>query len=312
MKRRPLGATGITVSEIGLGAWQLANTDWGVYDRAEALRVVQQALDAGCDFFDTAPPYGGGRSETLLGRALGGVRPSVTICTKFGHSAEFPPTNFDVAALRPSLEGSLRRLRTDYVDVLLLHSPPVALLNGRHAPHYEEMERLKAEGKLRVYGVSLGNSRDLKTVLETTRSGAIEVTFNVFHQEPRAAFRYAQEQGVGLIANVPLDSGWLSGKYRGDSGFTGVRRRWSPDVISRRARLVEQVAALVPPGISLVHAALRYVLAQPEVSTVIPGAKTVAQVRENAAAGDGQLPDDVVRALDALWECELRDHPLPW
>ena len=84
MKRRPLGATGITVGEIGLGAWQLANPDWGVYDRAEALRVVQQALDAGCDFFDTAPPYGGGRNEKLLGRALAGVRPSVTICTKFG------------------------------------------------------------------------------------------------------------------------------------------------------------------------------------------------------------------------------------
>jgi aryl-alcohol dehydrogenase-like predicted oxidoreductase len=134
MKRRPLGATGITVGEIGLGAWQLANPDWGVYDRAEALRVVQQALDAGCDFFDTAPPYGGGRSEKLLGRALAGVRPSVTICTKFGHSAEgLPPTNFDVAALRPSLEASLRRLRTDYVDVLLLHNPPVALLNGTRA-----------------------------------------------------------------------------------------------------------------------------------------------------------------------------------
>jgi aryl-alcohol dehydrogenase-like predicted oxidoreductase len=115
-----------------------------------------------------------------------------------------------------------------------------------------------------------------------------------------------------LIVKVPLDSGWLSGKYRGDSRFTGARRRWSPDVIARRARLVEQVAALVPPGVSLAHAALRYVLAQPEVSTVIPGAKTVTHVRENAAAGDGRLPDDVVRALDALWERELRDHPVPW
>jgi aryl-alcohol dehydrogenase-like predicted oxidoreductase len=128
----------------------------------------------------------------------------------------------------------LRRLRTDYVDVLLLHNPPVKLMDGTRAPRYEEMERLKAEGKLRGYGVSLGYSRDLKTVLETTRSGAIEVTFNVFHQEPRAAFRCARERGVGLIVNVPLDSGWLSGKFRGDSRFTGVRRRWSPDVITRR------------------------------------------------------------------------------
>jgi aryl-alcohol dehydrogenase-like predicted oxidoreductase len=123
MKRRPVGATGITVGEIGLGAWQLANSDWGVYDRSEALRVVQQALDAGCDFFDTAPPYGGGRSEKLLGRALAGVRPSVTICTKFGHSAEFPPTNFDVAALRPALKASLRRLRTDTPAYQISHGP---------------------------------------------------------------------------------------------------------------------------------------------------------------------------------------------
>jgi aryl-alcohol dehydrogenase-like predicted oxidoreductase len=137
------------------------------------------------------------------------------------------------------------------------------------------------------------------------------VYFNVLHQELRAVFPRAREQGVGLIVKVPLDSGWLSGKYRGDSRFTGVRRRWSPDVITRRARLVEQVAALVPPGVSLAHAAPRYVLAQPEVSTVIPEAKTVAQVRDNAAAGDGRLPDDMVRALDALWERELRDAPLP-
>src|SRR5438067_12875844 len=185
MKRRPLGATGITVGEIGLGAWQLANPDWGVYDRAEALRVVQQALDAGCDFFDTAPPYGGGRSEKLLGRALAGVRPSVTICTKCGHSAERysesgqGPTNLDVAALRPSLEASLRRLRTDYVDVLLLHNPPVVLLNGTRAPHFEEMERLKAEGKLRVYGVSLDHRKELERALATTWIAELAGLFSV-------------------------------------------------------------------------------------------------------------------------------------
>jgi aryl-alcohol dehydrogenase-like predicted oxidoreductase len=311
MQRRPFGATGLTVSAIGLGAWQLANPDWGVDSREDALRIVREALDDGCDFFDTAPGYGGGRSEELLGAALKPVRQRVTICTKFGHSPE-GRTDFDVSAIRPSLEGSLRRLQTDYIDILLLHNPPAALLDGRSAPHYEELERLKAEGKLRVYGASLDWSKDIEQLIATTASGAIEVLFNVFHQEPLAAFERAQQRGVGLIAKAPLDSGWLSGKYRRDSSFSGVRDRWSPEVIARRAELVEQVAALLPPGVALPHAALQYLLAQTAISTVIAGTTSVEQVRANMAAGDGALPADTVRAIYELWQRELQHDPLPW
>ena len=311
MNQRPLGATGISVSEVGLGAWQLANADWGVHDPDEAKQVIEQALDSGCDFFDTAPGYGAGRSETLLGEVLRPVRDRVSICSKFGHSPE-GETDFSMSALRTSLEASLERLQTDYLDVYLLHSPPAELLDGNHAPHYEELERLKTEGKVRAYGVSADYSRDLETVLETTASSVIEVLFNVFHQEPKASFRKAQENGVGLIAKVPLDSGWLSGKYRRDSTFEGVRRRWSPEVIARRAALVEQLEALVPPDRSLTHAALQYVLAQPEVSTVIAGAKTVDQVRDNAEAAASELPPEVVSELGSFWARELKDDPLPW
>ena len=311
MKQRPLGTTGISVSEVGLGAWQLANADWGVHDPAEARQVIEQALDAGCNFFDTAPGYGAGRSETLLGEVLRPVRDRVTICSKFGHSPE-GKTDFSVSAIRTSLEASLKRLQTDYLDIYLLHSPPAELLDGNRAPHYEELERLKAEGRVRAYGVSADYSRDLETVLETTASSVLEVLFNIFHQEPQASFRKAQERGVGLIAKVPLDSGWLSGKYRRESTFAGVRSRWSPDVIARRAALVEQLGALVPPDRSLTHAALQYVLAQPEVSTVIAGAKTVDQVRDNAAAAASELPPEVVSELGSFWERELKDDPLPW
>ena len=311
MNQRPLGATGISVSEVGLGAWQLANADWGVHDLDEARQVIEQALDSGCDFFDTAPGYGAGRSETLLGEVLRPVRNRVTICSKFGHSPE-GKTDFSVSALRTSLEASLKRLQTDYLDVYLLHSPPAELLDGNRAPHYEELERLKAEGKVRAYGVSADYSSDLETVLETTASSVLEVLFNIFHQEPKVSFRKAQENGVGLIAKVPLDSGWLSGKYRRESTFAGVRRRWSPEVIARRAALVEQLEALVPPGRSLTHAALQYVLAQPEMSTVIAGAKTVEQVQDNAAAAASELPPEVVSELSSFWVRELKDNPLPW
>jgi aryl-alcohol dehydrogenase-like predicted oxidoreductase len=311
MNRRPLGNTGITVSEIGLGAWQLANPDWGVNDTGEALRIVQQSLDLGCNFFDTAPGYGRGLSEELLGQALKSVRKDVVLCTKFGHSPA-GVTNFETGAIRPSLEASLRRLQTDYVDILLLHNPPRALMDGRAASQYDELEALKAEGKLREYGVSLDWRVEVETVVETTQSRALEVFFNAFYQETRPAFARARARGVGLIVKVPLDSGWLSGRYRGDSRFEDVRRRWPPEVVARRGALVEKFAALVPAGTSLAHAALQYCLAQPEVSTVIPGAKSVEQARDNFAAAERQLPAEVLGAIEALWERELKDDPLPW
>ena len=311
MKNRSLGATGITVSEIGLGTWPLANPVWGSQDREQAVQVIQQAVAAGCRFVDTAPGYSDGQNEALLGEALGPLRAQVSICTKFGHNAE-GTSNFEPGALRPSLEASLRRLQTEWVDVCLLHNPPFELLNGAGVSLFEELEHLKADGKLRAYGVSLDSLEELEAVIENTRCGVVEVLFNVFHQGPLAAFRRAQARGIGLIVKVPLDSGWLSGKYRADSRFSGVRDRWSPKIKARRAALVEQFATLVPAGTSLSHAALQYVLAQPEVSTVIPGAKTVAQVQDNIAAGSARLPADVVCAIHAFWQRELKSDPLPW
>ena len=238
----------------------------------------------------------------------------VIICTKFSHHGadDEQHDSFDTQHIRSVLEGSLRRLRTDYVDILLLHNPPRELMDGRTASQYEELERLKAEGKLREYGVSLDWRVELEMVAETTRSKAVELMYNAFYQEPRDAFGQAQARGIGLIVKVPLDSGWLPGRYRGGHRFDDVRSRWSEEVIARRGALIEQFAALVPPGCSLAHAALQYCLARPEISTVIPGAKTVEQALDNFAAADDRLPADVVRAIDALWERELKDDPLPW
>ena len=234
------------------------------------------------------------------------------ICTKFSSHGPDITENFDVEQIRPVLEGSLRRLQTDYVDILLLHNPPRELMDGRHAAQYEELERLKDEGKLREYGVSLDWREEVETVVRTTRSCALEVYFNAFYQEPRPAFPEAQAQGVGLIVKVPLDSGWLSGRYRGNHRFDDVRTRWSPEVLARRSELIEQFAELIPPGVSLTHAALQYCLAQPEVSTVIPGPKSVAQTLDNFAAAEQRLPDDVARAIDAAVGGELAADPLPW
>lgn len=310
MHYRPFGTSGLRVSVVGFGAWQLGNPMWGGPDEAESWRLVHAALDAGCNFFDTAPGYGGGASERLLGEALAGRREAAVVCTKFGHPAE-GESDFSAASVRPALEASLRRLQTDRVEVLLLHNPPARLLEGTQAADlYAELEALKAEGKVRVFGASVDWAEELRGLSRSTPSGAAEVLFNAFHQEPRAAF--AAANGLGLVAKVPLDSGWLSGKYDEHSRFDGIRDRWTPEVIARRAALVRELRALLPPGLSLTHAALRFVMAHEAIATVIPGAKDRAQLGMNLAAASEPLAPEVVAAIRALWEREVAGNPLPW
>ena len=311
MKLRPFGDTGMNVSEIGLGAWQLANPDWGVHDRNEALRIIQKSLEVGCNFFDTAPGYGGGRSEELLGEGLKSVRKDVIICTKFGHTAE-GRTDFSSDAIRASLEASMRRLQTDYLDIVLMHNPSREMMDGKFASQYQEFETLKVEGKIRAYGVSLDWREEAEMVLDTTKSRALEVFFNALYQEPLPAFQRAHENGVGIIIKVPLDSGWLSGRYRKGHSFDDIRKRWPPEVVARRSELVEQFAQLIPDGTSMAHAALQFILAQPQVSTIIPGAKSVEQALDNFAAADRQLGPEVVQSMVDLWEREIMSDPLPW
>jgi len=312
MQQRLFGNTGLRVSSIGFGAWLLNNPLQGGPDETESIRLVHAALDAGCNFFDTAPGYGDGASEQLLGQALRGRRREAVICTKFGHTG-LHTKDFSVARLRPSLEGSLRRLQTDQVEVLLLHNPPADRLDGAQAADlYGELLMLQREGKLRAFGASMDWSHELRTMTESTPSRAAEVLFNIFHQEPRFAFAGAAARGVGLIVKVPLDSGWLSGKYDRTSTFEGIRNRWPRSVIERRAGLVEQVRALLPAGVSMPQAALRFVLAHPEVSTVIPGAKDITQLHANVSAAQEPLPAATIATLRQLWQNELRSRPLPW
>jgi aryl-alcohol dehydrogenase-like predicted oxidoreductase len=310
MQTRPLGDTGIPVSEIGLGGWQLGEEGWSGPGEAESVRLVHEALAAGVTFVDTAPCYGAGRSEEILGRALEGRRGEVVLCTKFGRSPE--GTDFDPGRITWSVEASLRRLRTDYLDVLLLHNPPASHLDGRASPHFPVLERLRERGLVRVYGASVDWAAEIDTVLQTSASRALEVWFSAFHQEPGEAMGRAREVGAGTIIKVPLESGWLTGKYDGSARFTDVRSRWSSEDIARRASLLNRFRDLLPAGVSISHAALRFVLSHPGVSTVIPGAKTAAQLRDNLAAADQLLAPSVVAEIRALHAEHLADRPFAW
>ncbi len=310
MRIRTLGKTGIKVSTIGFGAWQLGNNrDFGPMTEDEALTLVHTALDRGCLLFDTAPNYGLGTSETLLGKALKGRRDAVVISSKFGHHAT-GVMDYDAAKMTASVEGSLGRLQTDHLDVLLLHNPPLDALNG-DSPQFQMMRKLQQQGKIRFYGASVDWSREVLALLNTNDAQVIELLFNIVHQEPASTFEQIAAKEVGVIVKVPLDSGWLAGRYQAHTEFTGVRARWSPAVVARRAEVVERIRTITHDN-SHTHAALRFVLAFPAISAVIPGVRNVDQLTENLAAGDRAMPPPTVQQLRDFWHQNLERDPLPW
>jgi aryl-alcohol dehydrogenase-like predicted oxidoreductase len=313
MRMRPLGRTGLTVSEIGFGAWQLGNvTDWGGMDDATAHALVHAALDRGITLFDTAPNYAATHSERLLGEALAGRRHDVVLVSKFGHPPD-GPKDFSVAGFWKSLEASLRRLRTDHLDVLLLHNPPRAMYDGTD-PLWAALDEAVAQGKIRHYGASLDYADEINACLAHTRSAVVEILFNILHQDARRAFPRVRERGCGVIVKVPLDSGWLAGRFDAGSRFTGIRARWSPEQIARRASLVAQLDWLVADGTPLATKALGYLLAYDEVSCVIPGVRTQRQLDGNLEAAGRPIPRAQRDRLEAFWDDFTRggNDLLPW
>jgi len=314
VKTRAFGTTGIEVSEIGLGSWQLGRSaHWPEGpDEDDAVRLVHAALDAGVTFIDTAPGYADGRSELNIGAALrGGRRDDVVICTKFGHRAD-GTTDWDPNSIQESILRSAERMGTDHLDIVVLHSPPPEILDGTHSEHYEVLERLKLKGIIRAYGASVDWGADVDTVLRTSKSQALEVRMSALFQETWPSVERARDHGVGTIIKVPLESGWLSGRYTADTKFTGVRSRWSRDDIALRADLVDEFRSLLPTGVSVPHGALRFLLAHDGVSTVIPGARTVDLLRDSIAAAAEPLPSATVAAVRDFYARRLAASPLDW
>jgi aryl-alcohol dehydrogenase-like predicted oxidoreductase len=313
MMKRPLGSTGLEVSAIGFGAWQLCNSDsWGAMDEQTAHRLVHQAVDEGINLFDTAPNYAHTKSERALGEALHGKRDKAILVSKFGHTPEGPRL-FTVNWFWESLEGSLRRLRTDYLDVLLLHNPPMEMYEGTD-PLWNAMERARAQGKIRHYGASLDFAEEAERCLANTRSEVLEILFNIFHQDIRHSFATIRERGAGTIAKVPLDSGWLTGRFDANSRFEGIRARWSAGEIARRAKLVSELEWLTADGSQLAHKAIGYLLSYSEVSCVIPGMRTLDQLKSNLTAADCRVSPAERRVLEAFWDdfTENGARLLPW
>jgi aryl-alcohol dehydrogenase-like predicted oxidoreductase len=313
MQTRLFGSTGIEVSAIGLGAWQLVRSaQWpDGPDEPDAVRLVHAALDAGVTFIDTAPGYADGRSEPTIGRAIAGRRDRVVLCTKFGHTPE-GGTDFSATAIEASVRRSAQRMGVDHLDVVVLHNPPPEVLDGTRGEHYEVLEDLRDAGLIRAFGASVDTGEEVETMLATSAATALEVRLSALYQQPWDAVGHAGGCGLGTIVKVPLESGWLSGRYDGNHVFTDVRSRWSTEDVALRARLVGELRDLLPTGISLLDGALRFLLAHDAVSTVVPGTRTVQHLRTSIAAASEPLPPATVDAIRAWYATTLADSPLDW
>lgn len=309
MKYRVLGRTGIKVSEVGFGAWAIGGNahgnSYGPTDDATSLAAVRRAVELGCTFFDTADVYGWGHSEELLGKALEGHRDEVVVATKVGGDFYHGGVrlNFDPGYIAFALERSLTRLRTDRVDLYQLHNPPAERMADPQT--YEVLNALKAEHKIDHYGVSVNEPFEGDLCLEAGKPEVLQIPFSLLRLEWTGGFLdHARKANVGIVAREPLGNGFLTGAHRTDARFPpgDIRSNWPRAMITGRAAAAERLGSLTAKGRTQTQAALRFVLAFPEVSVTIPGAKTPAQVEEDLAASEAPpLTESEVRHARELY-----------
>ncbi|HUP61445.1 MAG TPA: aldo/keto reductase [Thermoanaerobaculia bacterium] len=313
MQYRKLGKTNLTVSEIGFGAWAIGGRadaagtpfGWGRTNDDESLATIRRARDLGVTFFDTADSYGFGRSESLLGIVLSKKRQDVVIATKVGVSRDTNgrlTKDFTRAHVSHAVDGSLKRLRTDYIDLYQLHNPTLDEL--RRDDIHEAMDRLQEAGKIRYWGVSITTLDEGVEIINRGWGYSLQVLFNILNQAPaKELFPLAKEKGYGIIARVPLASGLLSGKFRPDATFPAedVRQNFlTPKRLEEVVPRVDEAKSIIGGASrSLAEAALQFVLAEDAVSTTIPGARNVRQVEMNVAAAEARLPAETVEKLRA-------------
>jgi aryl-alcohol dehydrogenase-like predicted oxidoreductase len=296
MLYRDFGKTGWQVSVVGMGTWNIGN-QWGELDDATAWATVRSAFDHGVTLFDTAESYGtlNGLSEERLGVALAGIRHQAYLVSKIGHWGKrtgqgVPKTTVDM--IRLCAHASLHRLRTDWLDVVLCHEHDIE----DPSVYLEAFEVLKQRGRIRAYGISTNSLEVLKRFNANDTCSVVQLDYSLLNRAPEAdILPYCGARGIAVMVRGPLAMGLLSGNYSADTVFTDpVRTRWHKDeesqaAFERRVAQVEKLKQVVKPGQEMVTTALQYVISNPVVSTVIPGAKSPAQAATNAQAGAATL-----------------------
>jgi aryl-alcohol dehydrogenase-like predicted oxidoreductase len=327
VRPRRFGDTDLEASEIGFGTWALGSSWWGEVSEADGERLLRLGLELGITFFETGDAYGQGRNEELVGRVLGSRRDDVVISTKFGydldaargeHSEGERPQRWDGPFVRSALEASLRRLGTDRIDLYQLHNPRMDAIESDET--FAALEDLKAEGKIREYGVALGPAIGWREeglrAIESRGIASVQTVYNLLEQDPGADFlEAAGRHGVGVMARVPTSSGLLDDNLTPETSFgPGDHRRHRPrEWLDEGLQKIDRIRFLCEPdtGRTMAQAALRFILAQPRMTVVIPTITTEAELREYAGAATvPELTPEELAQLAELYERNFDVEPV--
>ena len=320
MEKRHIRRLRREVSIVGLGTWQLG-ANWGDVSAADAGAVLDAAVAEGITFFDTADVYGDGRSEQFCAGLLR-HHPDVFVATKMGRRVEQLPENYSAANFATWNERSRANLGVQRLDLVQLHCPPDGVFTSDAV--FEALDAMVAGGRIAAYGVSVETCAQALAAIARPGVATVQIIFNCFRLKPlEQVLPAAREAGVGIIARVPLASGLLSGRYdehttfapddhrsfnrQGESFDVGETFSGVPFDVGLRA--VRELREAIGPEIPLARFALRWVIDQPGVSTVIPGARNVEQVRGNAAAAAAAPLTEAQRlAVQDVYERIIREH----
>ena len=321
MKYRQLGRTGWKVSEVSFGAWAIGGT-WGPVEDSESLAALHKAVEMGVNFIDTADVYGDGRSERLVAKLRRDCGEKIYITTKAGrrlnpHNAE----GYNRKNLTAFVERSLKNLDTEAIDLLQLHCPCPEVF---YMPEvFGVMDDLVKAGKIRYYGVSVEKVEEALKAIEYPNVQSVQIIFNMFRHRPAELFfEQAKKRKVGIFARVPLASGMLTGKFKPDTKFTSDDHRqfnrhgeafdrgetFSGVDYHLGLKVVEELRAICPTGISMVQFALRWILMFDAVTCTIPGAKRPSQADENFSASDlPELSENTMAQVREIYDRDIRE-----
>ena len=326
MNYRQLGRTPWKISEISFGAWAIGGA-WGEVSDDESLAALNQAIDSGINFLDTADVYGEGRSHRLIAQLKKSRKEQIIVATKVGRRL---PTQTVEGYSRKNLtawiEDNLRDLQMESLDLVQLHCPPTDL-------YYEPeifgiLDDLVQAGKIRFYGVSVERVEEALKAMEYPNLQSVQIIFNCFRQRPSDLFfAQAKVKQVGILARVPLASGLLTGKFKAETQFAPDDHRnfnrhgqrfdkgetFSGVDYQVALEAVEELRALVPPGFTMSQFALRWILMFDAITCAIPGGKRPSQVADNALTSTlPPLSPEAMSAIRAVYDTKIRSlvHPL--
>jgi aryl-alcohol dehydrogenase-like predicted oxidoreductase len=301
-----LGKTDLKVSDIGFGAWAIGGLGWGSTGEGDKdfIAALETAYDNGVNFYDTCDAYGNGHSEELIGKVFARKRDKIIIATKAGTNFRQPERskNFTEKYLLDSLDESLSRLQTDYVDIFLLHVPGTAVIEQGEI--FETLDKIKASGKSRYCGLAMWIQPDILLALKKAVIDMLECPYNILNRGNAEAVKLAGEMNIPVFTSEPLAGGILTGKYSAQKAFTdGDHRKgfWTDERFAQFGSAMELIRECVkPPFVSMAQLALAFNINQPEIYAVIPGAKRPAHVVANITASGMRIPGEDLAKLMSI------------